>query len=92
MRRGVTLVELLVVLALIGLLLGLSALVVGRPRSAGIVGGRAEKIVQGRAQAIRIGKAVRIRGDSGAPVLLLPDGRVVGAGLDPLSGATGDAP
>ncbi len=92
MRRGTTLLELLVVLTLVCLLVGLSALAAGRlSTSERDAAGHGDPITTARAEAVRTGKPVRIRGGSGGSVLLLPDGRVVGARLDPLTGASANA-
>ena len=83
--RGVTLVELLVVLVLLGLIFTVSGLALaslGAPK--GSARGRVLDSV--RAQAIRTGVPVAVA-DSGAPVVFLPDGRALGPGLDPLTGA-----
>jgi len=79
--RGVTLVELVVALALFGLILGVSALSLAslQPvrKSAAI-----RAMEHAHAEAIRTGSPARV--DS---VLFLPDGRAIGAGLDPLTGS-----
>ena len=78
--RGLTTVELIVVLALLGLVTGLSG-----PALAGLLRPRASvplEMQRLRAAAIRSGRSVS---DSGA--MFFPDGRVIGAGLDPLTGA-----
>ena len=83
--RGVTMVELLVVLLLLGLLFTISGLAlasIGAPRGSA----RTRALDSARAQAIRIGVPVAIA-VSGARVLFLPDGRALGPGLDPLTGA-----
>lgn len=82
---GVTLIELLVVLVLLGVLLGVSGLAVGSfgaPRDSA----RVRVLAAARAQAIRSGVAVSVRFDS-AFVRFWPDGRAVGPGVDPLTGA-----
>ncbi|HEV8400372.1 MAG TPA: prepilin-type N-terminal cleavage/methylation domain-containing protein [Gemmatimonadales bacterium] len=79
--RGVTLVELLVVLALLGLVFGVSGLALAslaEPRDSAAV----SELRHARAEAIRSGEAVGA--DS---VLFLPDGRAIGPGVDPLTGA-----
>lgn len=85
MNRGVTLVELLVVLVLLGLLFTVSGLALA---SLGVPKGsvRLQALNSARVHAIRSGVPVTIA-DSGGPVLFLPDGRGVGAGVDPLTGA-----
>jgi prepilin-type N-terminal cleavage/methylation domain-containing protein len=98
-RAGVTLVELLIVIVILGLLFGVSVLA--------FVSARGERrspwalaLWQARAAAIRTGRPVRVNprppaiGNpaSGPPVLFLPDGRAIGLGADPLTGAPLDAP
>lgn len=82
---GVTLLELLVVLTLLALLLGVSGLAVGALR-APRASERVQRLEAARATAIRSGLAVEAPGDSG-PVRFLPDGRALGPGVDPLTGA-----
>lgn len=95
-RGGVTLIELLVVLVLLGLLFmvsGLALASLGTPKGAA----RARALTAARSRAIRSGVPVFADGDSvvvGAsrlpqptPVLFLPDGRAIGPGMDPLTGA-----
>jgi prepilin-type N-terminal cleavage/methylation domain-containing protein len=76
----VTLVELIVVLAILGLLLAMSGLALASlrepPEAAGI-----RELARAHAEAIRGGAPVT--GDS---VLFLPDGRAIGAGVDYLTG------
>ena len=79
--RGVTLVELLVALALLGLVLGVSGLALAslrEPPEAVDIGA----MRHARAQAIETGAPRLAHG-----VLFLPDGRAVGARVDPLTGA-----
>lgn len=78
--RGMTLVELIVVLAVLGLILGMSGLALSSlklPRES------EEAIVLRRARADAIHSGAR-RTAHGA--LFLPDGRAVGLGVDPLTG------
>ena len=79
--RGVTLIELIVALALFGLILGVSGLSLASlqpaQRSLAI-----RTMQRAHSQAIRTGSPVRV--DS---VLFLPDGRAIGAGVDPLTGS-----
>ncbi len=78
---GVTLVELLVVLAVLGVILGVSGLALATlhmPRETDLV----LELRAARTQAIR----------TGAPrtthhARFLPDGRAIGPGVDPLTGA-----
>lgn len=89
-RFGVTLVELLIVLLVIGLTVGMSALAIGRiPRPV-----ESQRVMTGRrarTTALRSGQAVTVADDSSALVRFLPDGRVIGAGFDPLTGELLDA-
>lgn len=93
MTRGVTLVELLVVLLLLGVLAGVSALAAGRAW-----GRQAEtspytrRLDSARAAAMRTGLPVRLDRDSGGPLRFLPDGRAAGPDVDPLTGGPADAP
>ena len=87
--RGVTLVELLVVIVILGLITGVSGLAFASlraPRESALA--RTARVA--RAEAIRTGRPVAFRLDSlhRRPfVLFLPDGRAVGPGVDPLTGA-----
>lgn len=95
-RAGVTLIELLVVLVLLGLIFTVSGLALASlaaPRESA----RVQALVAARSRAIRSGAPVLADGDSGViggshlpppiPVLFLPDGRAIGPGVDPLTGA-----
>jgi prepilin-type N-terminal cleavage/methylation domain-containing protein len=90
MRRGVTLVELIVTLALLGLLSGLAAAMLGGLRRSE-PDTRPRELARARARAVRTGTRVRLEDASGASVLFLPDGRAVGDGVDPLTGGPSDA-
>ena len=86
--RGMTIVELLVVIVILGLIAGLSGLGFASlrvPRDSAIV-----LAARGaRAEAIRTGRPVTFRPDSlrrRPAVLFLPDRRAVGPGADPLTG------
>jgi prepilin-type N-terminal cleavage/methylation domain-containing protein len=95
-RRGVTLVELLVVLVLLGIIFGMSGLALASlatPRQSAAI----QRLTTARAKAVRSGVPVRTSSDSVrrgrgqvAPpvltVLFLPDGRAIGSGVDPLAG------
>jgi len=86
--RGVTLVELLVVLALLGLVLGVSGLALAslrEPRESDAL----RELARARAQAIRTGVPARASTTiSHLPSpLFLPDGRAIGPNVDPLTGA-----
>ena len=86
---GFTLVEVTVVVAVLGLIMGMSALAFGTlrmPRESATV-----RALRGaRSKAVRTGRPVFIE-DSGVPrttpVLFLPDGRGLGDAVDPLTGA-----
>jgi prepilin-type N-terminal cleavage/methylation domain-containing protein len=95
-RRGVTLVELLVVLMLLGIIFGMSGAALASlaaPRQSAVI----QRLTAARARAVRRGVPIRAtddcaggaRNDSGwskSAVLFLPDGRALGPGVDPLSG------
>jgi prepilin-type N-terminal cleavage/methylation domain-containing protein len=97
-RAGVTLVELLVVIAILSLIFGVSGLAFASlrvPRESEWI----RALRRARAEAIQSGLPTRtaIPPDSAmnrvllrAP-LFLPDGRAVGSGADPLTGAPFDA-
>jgi prepilin-type N-terminal cleavage/methylation domain-containing protein len=79
--RGVTLLELLVVLTILGLLLGLSGLAIGSlqmPRESQ----QTIELRRSRADAIQSGAPRTAYG-----VRFLPDGRAIGPHVDPLTGA-----
>jgi len=89
---GVTLVELLVVLVLLGLIFGISGVALAslsRPQ----VSVRLGQLGAAHARAIRTGQPVSVGPDTlpasrfPSPVLFLPDGRALGPGVDPLTGA-----
>jgi len=91
---GVTLIELVVALALLGLILGISGLALASlqsPRDSE----RVRELSRARAEAIRTARPVRaafptdtVRNRSPLPSpLFLPDGRAIGPGVDPLTGA-----
>ena len=92
---GFTLVELAVVLALLGLILGMSALALVSLRDTPRLK-TARRLIAARDSAIRTGSPVVVsvrsaeviqdtRSDS-VRLLFLPDGRAVGLGVDPLTG------
>src|SRR5690348_15423094 len=96
---GFTLVEVIVVVAILGLIFGVSALAFTSLRVPRELPRFAE-LRRARAQAIHTGRAVRAVAPTGtggdrsllpAP-LFLPDGRALGPGVDPLTGAPLDAP
>ncbi|MGH7123557.1 MAG: prepilin-type N-terminal cleavage/methylation domain-containing protein [Stellaceae bacterium] len=94
--RGVTLIELLVVLVLLGLIFSVSGVALASLSSPS-QSARIRILTAARAQAIRSGVPVVVAGDTSAhganhsqlptPVLFLPDGRALGAGVDPFTGA-----
>ena len=90
-NAGLTLVEMIVALAIIGLIAGVSGLALGGlrpPRESGVI----RELRRARAEAIRTGRRVRAEsGDSTlTTVLFLPDGRAIGPGVDPLTGVPRD--
>lgn len=88
-QTGATLVELLVVLAVLGLLVGLSAVSLSsvRPPPAAM---RFDSLRAARASAVRSGRPVVVVRDTSV-IRFLPDGRVLGGMLDPLTGELPDA-
>jgi len=78
--RGVTLLELLVVLTILGLLLGVSGLALTtlkQPRDSALT----VELRRARAEAIHTGTPRTTH-----HVRFLPDGRGIGVGVDPLTG------
>ena len=79
-RRGMTLLELIVVLAVLGIVLAVSGLAISTltapHESAAVVA-----LKRARAEAIHFGKP-----RTAQDVRFLPDGRALGAHVDPLSG------
>ena len=91
---GFTLVEVIVVVAVFGLIAGMSGLAfvtLRAPRQSELV----HELSRARAEAIQTGRPV-VGGNNRAPrtshVLFLPDGRAIGLGADPLTGGPVDAP
>ncbi len=84
-RAGVTLIELLVVLVVLGLTTGLSLLALPALRPSPMAA-EIERARQARARAIQSGQDIVAVFDS-VPVRFLPDGRVLGGPVDPLTGA-----
>ena len=80
-RQGFTLLELVVVLAVLGVVLGITGAAVTSLRVP--TGTRQTATDQARIAAIRSGRPVRLAG-----FLALPDGRVFAPHVDPLSGTT----
>lgn len=84
--HGVTLVELIVVLAVLGVILGVSTLSLASLRAPRETTDLAE-LRLGRREAIGTGNAVTVRPSARPLVLFLPDGRAIGPGADYLTGA-----
>lgn len=82
---GFTLIELLVVLALVGLLIGLTPLAL--PRAGGEGPAWQGRLAAARLAAAREGREVTIHDSAGRAHLALPDGSVLGPGVDLLTGA-----
>ncbi len=89
--RGVTVIEVVVTVLVLGLLTGLAAAAVGSLRRPPVEPWRSA-VMRARDSAIRTGRRVVLSGDSGYRALLLPDGRAIGPGLDPLTGEVTSAP
>ena len=95
-RRGVTLVELLVVLAVTGIILALAA-AAPRPSMRTAPGMLRDEVRQARARALRTGTSVTISitiGGHAQSLTALPDGSVLADSLIPverLSGRSADA-
>jgi prepilin-type N-terminal cleavage/methylation domain-containing protein len=97
---GFTLVEVIVVLAITGMILGVSSLALASLRPAP-GSARLRALVEARTQAIRMGQPVHVTGNplftasnhSPLPtsLLFLPDGRALGPGVDPLTGIPRDS-
>jgi len=95
---GFTIVELMVVIAILGLTLAVSGLALASlrapPESAWI-----RELRRARVEAIRTGVAARAASPlppltalhRSGPPLFLPDGRALGPGVDPLTGAPRDS-
>ena len=97
-RRGVTLVELLVVLALLGVGAALTALAFRVDRSTDPQGRDAERITAARREAVEQGALVRlVLADSTGmrALVVLPDGSIIadkGVAVDRLTGRVHVAP
>jgi len=93
MPRGFTLLEGMVVTVILGLVVGMSGLAflsLRAPREAD----RTRSLRRGRELAIRTGRPVAIGGNDSpltTHVLFLPDGRAIGTGAHPLTGAVVDS-
>ena len=88
--RGVTLIEMMVVLVILGAMTGVAAATLGSLRPPTMQGWKSD-VLRARDSAIRSGRPVVLHTDSGYRALLLPDGRAVGGGLDHLTGEVTDA-
>ncbi len=89
LSSGFTLLEVIVVIAILGVTLSVTALALGSlqaPRESAWI----RELRRARAEAIRTGRSVELR-DTRSPLtasaLFLPDGRALGAAIDPLTGA-----
>ena len=91
--RGTTLVELLVVLAILCLLTGVTGLALNslKPQPSSVA---LRQLRAARARAIHEGHAVFVTTDSAHTIGIrfLPDGRAIGSGADPLTGAPDATP
>lgn len=86
-RRGVTLVELLVVMTILGVLFAIAGLNLGSLRATNGTTATA-RLAEARDSAIVSGHDVTTQpNDSGRIVRFRPDGQAIGPGVDPLSGA-----
>ncbi len=90
MSRGFTLVEVIVVLTVLSIALSTAALSFPAARSGTAADSGAAVLEAARVRALQSGQAVQA-GSATDPVLFLPDGRVIGPGFDPLSGAPADS-
>lgn len=92
-RQGVTLVELIVVILLLGLLAGVVELTMGSTPTAASLGPTTVAVMQARDSALRTGRPVTIafaHEGSAQHATAYPDGRVITnalIGIDPLSGS-----
>ncbi len=81
---GVTLIELLVVLTLVGVMLSLTPPAFPLPDSDGV--DQAAQLAAARLTAAREARAVALTDVYGRALLFLPDGSVLGQGIDLLTG------
>jgi prepilin-type N-terminal cleavage/methylation domain-containing protein len=93
-NRGVTLVELMVALAVLGIMAGVVGLTAVVQGPAPVTSYEAKTIAAARQKAIATASPVSVQtslADDSKWVLALPDGSIIGAsplGFDPLSGRT----
>jgi prepilin-type N-terminal cleavage/methylation domain-containing protein len=94
-RTGVTLVELMVVLAVLGVMAGVVGLAWHPALHRNPDDGQAIAVLRRRAvESGRVASGVVTLGGREAAVIAFPDGRIVGAGrlgVNPLTGAKSDA-
>lgn len=86
-----TLIEAIVALVVLGLLTGMVAATLASLKPPTVAAWQTE-VTRARGSAIRTGRPVLAHTDSGYRALLLPDGRAIGPGLDPLTGEVIHAP
>jgi len=90
---GFTLLEAMVVMVILGLIVGMTGLAftgLRAPRESNLAG----ELRRVRSEAIQAGRPVSIGGNHSpltTHVLFLPDGRAIGSGADPLTGAPVDS-
>jgi len=87
-RSGFTLVEVIVVLAVMGISAGLATVAFRSliPESDTEAQSWAGQVRSARRRAVSATTPFVLRSADKAPILFLPDGRVVGEGFDPLTG------
>jgi prepilin-type N-terminal cleavage/methylation domain-containing protein len=85
MMRGVTLMETMIALLVLGLLSGLAAAAIVSIRPA-VAEPWMARVTRDRDSAIRTGRPVVSGADTGYRAFFLPDGRAIGPGLDVLTG------
>lgn len=98
-RAGITLIELAVTLAIVGIAAAVTGLAIRAMPAPGAAETRAAEVAAARRRALREGRAVEIElaDSSGAPLrgVALPDGRVLAdpaLQVDLFSGRPGEAP
>ena|SRR2546425_10348809 len=92
-RAGFTLLEVIVVLAILSVTLGVSGLALASLR-APLESARVRALRQARVIAIHTGRPVGVDRTTArglARTVFLPDGRALGPGVDPLTGAPRDS-